>query len=173
MKERQNIPKVVDRPYESLSGRRHVPKFVNANGLPMLRFKKPQSAFLSRVLNDKIERRIKLYDDLRSLEEEIHMARQEDEWDRLLSEECWVGNWDDELPGKEEFWADSVMYAIHDTRRRIEADKRRTSDLARRLYGVVEKEKALAALEKKQAKEKKGFGNLKGSLKDGLDDTSG
>src|SRR6266567_8487297 len=50
------------RPRPSVPGTRHIPVIASANGLPFLRFKKPQPANLSRVLNQKLDARNKGFD---------------------------------------------------------------------------------------------------------------
>ncbi|KAI9834575.1 MAG: hypothetical protein M1819_002951 [Sarea resinae] len=75
---------VLSRPHLELSGRRHVPKLVNANGFPFLRFKKPQSPYLSRVLRDKIFHRVKIFDRMYAFEGMILQAEREDQWDNIV-----------------------------------------------------------------------------------------
>jgi len=82
-----NAPKTLEirpRPLSELSGRRHIPILTSANGIPFLRFKKPQSPFLSRVLRDKINQRQKMLDHVERLEPGIVWAADEDEWERLV-----------------------------------------------------------------------------------------
>ncbi|KFY82982.1 hypothetical protein V498_08360 [Pseudogymnoascus sp. VKM F-4517 (FW-2822)] len=80
------IPVLQQRPLpkSQLTGRRRVPILVSANLIPMLRFKKPQSEFLSRVLNDKIKTRQKRHDTLDRLGELVEMGSMEQEWDEEL-----------------------------------------------------------------------------------------
>src|ERR1700709_1700282 len=57
-------PKVLDirpLPREKLTAKRRVPILTHASGVPFLRFKKPQSPFLSRVLRNKLEQKHKLF----------------------------------------------------------------------------------------------------------------
>jgi hypothetical protein len=66
------------------SKKRYVPTLVGALGIPFLRFKKPQSRYLSRVIRDKIEQRQKRYDNLTQLDADIGWAMDEDVWDRTV-----------------------------------------------------------------------------------------
>jgi hypothetical protein len=77
---------VLARPYEHISGRRHVPILVSGNGEPFLRFKKPQSQYLSRIIRQKIEQRDKWWSAYWRMEAEVGMAEMEDVWEELVAE---------------------------------------------------------------------------------------
>ncbi|KAL9604545.1 MAG: hypothetical protein Q9219_000510 [cf. Caloplaca sp. 3 TL-2023] len=66
--------------------RRRVPTLVNANHIPFLRFKKPQSPYLSYIIRTKNVEREKRIAKIQSLEEQLFVAEEEDEWDRILQE---------------------------------------------------------------------------------------
>ncbi|KAI1452232.1 hypothetical protein F4805DRAFT_43090 [Annulohypoxylon moriforme] len=73
------------RPAEELggSGRRHIPRLDMASDLPFLRIKKPQPPLLSRVLTQKIKKRVDRYDTLGYFwEESLPSAELEDAWER-------------------------------------------------------------------------------------------
>ncbi|KAF1972857.1 hypothetical protein BU23DRAFT_466445 [Bimuria novae-zelandiae CBS 107.79] len=75
------------RPYAKTSGPRHVPILASANGVPFLRLKKPQPESLSRVIRQKLDRRIKSFaDKIMYANYWVPLARYEDEWDRILAE---------------------------------------------------------------------------------------
>jgi hypothetical protein len=66
-------------------GRRRVPIQTYADQFPFLRFKKPQSAFLSRVLRQKLKRRQKRGDKAHIfLEEDIAIGEHEEQWEEHL-----------------------------------------------------------------------------------------
>jgi hypothetical protein len=79
---------VYDRPIpvEELSGRRHVPKIVGANGIPFLRFKKPQSHYLSRIIRNKVAQRMKWFDAIAVIEDDLEMAKLEDVWENAVEQ---------------------------------------------------------------------------------------
>ena len=79
---------------EELSGRRRVPTLTVANMIPFLRFRKPQSEYLGRVLRDKIKGRQKRTDMLNRLEVEAEGGKSEGQWEtivRTVSEGQWGG----------------------------------------------------------------------------------
>ena len=90
--------KTIDRPYSEIPGRRHVPKLVNANRVPFLRLKKPQPAFLSRIIRDTIktrERRIALSNNLIP---QVSVAKAEDTWDEILFQNFGLKAGEDDRP---------------------------------------------------------------------------
>ena len=85
-------PLLESRPRLHVAGRRRVPVLVNGNGTPFLRIKKPQPAFLSKVLRDRTAIRQKRVDTVQRLEKELVLAKDEDEWDGILRT---VAGWED------------------------------------------------------------------------------
>jgi hypothetical protein len=81
-------PKVLDSrplPLAQLSGgRRHVPILTYADHIPFLRFKKPQSPFLARVLRQKLATKQKRLDLIDDLDEQIAIGEHEDKWEENL-----------------------------------------------------------------------------------------
>lgn len=76
------------RPYARISGARKVPILASANGIPFLRLTKPQPAALSRVLRQKLARRnLRFHDKIELGNYWLPLAKQEDEWDALLTEQ--------------------------------------------------------------------------------------
>ena len=69
------------------SGKRKVPMptIVATAGLPFLRFRKPQSPYLTRVLNDKVKASRKRGQMLLRLQEEEQNGKAEDKWDLLIN----------------------------------------------------------------------------------------
>ncbi|MCJ1248368.1 hypothetical protein MMC30_005585 [Trapelia coarctata] len=136
---RPDVPSVLSRPFPSVTGKRHIPKLVDTNGLPFLRFKKPQSPFLSRVLRDKIKLRQKRYDRIKLLEEQITLAETEDEWDKLLTR--MHGIQDDGIFSIG--WVTVPRDALQDIHQKLKADYGKTKELAVKMFEIVEKEEAL------------------------------
>lgn len=81
-------PKVVDirpLPQEKLTGIRRVPVITAATGgYPFLRFGKPQSQFLSRVLRQKVQRKQRRTDYLNKMQVEIELGREEALWEEYV-----------------------------------------------------------------------------------------
>jgi len=142
--------KVLDRPYESLSGRRHVPILVNANRVPMLRFKKPQSPFLSRIIRDQVktrESRILVSNELAAA---LPVAQAEDTWDRILVES--FGLHQDK---GEESWRFAIEQAQHELYENQDAAIKKRKAIAERMHKIVEEEKVLAEAEKLRLRDEK------------------
>lgn len=139
--------KTLDRPFTRLSGRRRVPKLVNANRVPLLRFKKPQSPFVGRIIRDTIdtrERRITLAE---QLDKQLPMAVDEDEWDKILFDQFGL---EDDQP-----WSYEVRVAIKENGTLQAAATQKRIDLAAKMHSIVQQEKALATEEKLRIRDEK------------------
>ena len=141
---RPATPEALSRPHISISGRRHIPKLVNANGIAHLRFKKPQSPFLSRVIRNKISQRERRFDLLYSLESQLIIAQSEDEWDRILFEVCGIPINGQQYGLEEGTWAATVADSRLEVSARLTGSQEKNTEVARRMYGIVEMEKVLA-----------------------------
>jgi hypothetical protein len=74
------------RPYAKTSGPRHVPILASANGIPFLRITKPQPPALSRMIRQRLTRKINVFHMKIILSNWwLPMAQQEDEWDDLVN----------------------------------------------------------------------------------------
>ena len=142
--------KVLDRPHGNLSGKRHVPKLVNANRVPILRFKKPQSPFLSRIIRDTVKTRearlslcVKLHDLLR-------YAHDEDEWDRILFKLVKIRQ-----KNSDEHWSSETQRALNDVVSLQTAAGNKRIAIAAQMQAIVEKEKLLAMEEKSRIQNEK------------------
>ncbi|KZF22313.1 hypothetical protein L228DRAFT_283474 [Xylona heveae TC161] len=133
---------VLSRPYKQISGRRHIPVLVNANGFPILRFKKPQSPFLSRILRQKITQRHRRVERMHALESMMQLANEEDEWDSLLQAQHGISL----MP--ESKWTREILFALMNTREVLKQQYEAIGALSARMLDIVEKEKELAAQEK-------------------------
>ncbi|KAI9766065.1 MAG: E2 ubiquitin-conjugating protein mms2 [Geoglossum simile] len=155
---------VLSRPYLKISGKRHIPKLVILpTGIPFLRFKKPQSPFLSRVLRTKINWRQKLLDRRDRLLEEKVLAAGEDNWDRLLREHHCVEQGQDANPA----WTEIYVKCIGLVFQAEEDSRARDRKLVSRMQQIVEKERALAEREKREKRAKR---RLAGGLASGEGD---
>ena len=135
--------KVLDRPFRETSGSRHVPKLVNANKVPILQFKKPQSPFLSRMIRDIIETRQKRVDLQHKLKEQVQWARGEDAWDFALRKSIGL-----EQDQSEEQWSYQPQLSHDQVHARHSAAANKQVKIAAKMHAIVEKEKALALKEK-------------------------
>ncbi|KAJ4296649.1 hypothetical protein N0V90_006697 [Kalmusia sp. IMI 367209] len=134
------------RPFAKTSGPRHVPILASANGVPFLRIKKPQPPALSRILRQKLERRINRFH-LKVLLTNywIPMSNYEDEWDIILGKEC--GIVDNDGAAKELPWVYEMVKAERANTTAFEKDMATDRDIATRMVALVDKETELAVLE--------------------------
>ncbi|KAI9698943.1 MAG: hypothetical protein M1836_003132 [Candelina mexicana] len=144
---------VLARPYPSTSGRRHVPKLVNANGVPFLRFKKPQSPFLSRIIRDKIKQRTRNFELMHALEDSRQAAADEDRWDELILEEYGVGDGVGlEGTGEGGKWVDVVSNGRRFVGAMINEHEMKCREVGRKMQGIVEREEELTRRERGERK---------------------
>ncbi|KAI5196588.1 hypothetical protein E4T39_07718 [Aureobasidium subglaciale] len=151
------------RPLFSLPTRRRIPTLVSANKIPILRLTKPQPASLSKYLKSRIVDRQKRLDRKVSLEAAMQVAKGEDEWDRLLLQqgvaEQGVMDEGERAAGKgvghgrgkrEELWTKSVYEALGHVYGKIEEEGRRNKEMAGKMVGIIEREKEMAEIERKE-----------------------
>ena len=132
--------RILDRPYQNLSGRRHVPVLVNANKVPFLRIKKPQPPLLGRIIRNIVRTRNHRILKGERLANELSFAQDEEVWDHILYE---LGGLDSRNL-LEPRWQHEVKRAIDDNQQlRIGAIQRR-ADVSAKMHAIVEKEMALA-----------------------------
>lgn len=103
--------------------------------MPFLRFKKPQSPFLSRVLRDKINQRQKMLDHVERLESDIVWAADEDEWEQL------VGGKD--APRDSASYEKEMIMAKREPETKLDRIGKRAVQVSRQMLKVVEEEKKL------------------------------
>ena len=136
---------VLERPYASVTGRRRIPIFVSANKIPFLRFKKPQSPFLSRLINDKIKQRQKLRDRLERTGDLLEVAKAEDAWDRSIAHEHGISH------DLESLWVDEIKITEKSTTATLINEKMKNSVLAAKMIEIVDREKELV-MEEREAR---------------------
>ncbi|KAK2782242.1 hypothetical protein FQN53_000161 [Emmonsiellopsis sp. PD_33] len=130
---------VLARPRPHVSGRRRVPIFVDAHGIPFLRIKKPQPPSLSRVILSKQLWRQQRFDRRDRLEDEVYHAQTEDAWDRITGQQDGV-TWESPV-------ADAVAWNI----KSIDIENEKNFEHARKLWDIVLKERELARQEKEES----------------------
>ncbi|PVH83191.1 hypothetical protein DL98DRAFT_570016 [Cadophora sp. DSE1049] len=168
-----NAPKAADArplPLSKLSGNRHVPTLTVATYLPFIRFKKEQSPYLSRVLNQKIRQKQKRGDWMDEMEGNAEIGVWEGEWEEnVLEAEEEEGKWEIVERLEKEGWGEEGEdgdcignvgkgWESEPARIRkvISKDMRkefkRAGNLADKLVAVVEKEKELWEQERRERK---------------------
>ncbi|KAI9848125.1 MAG: E2 ubiquitin-conjugating protein mms2 [Thelocarpon superellum] len=150
---------VLSRPHQHVSGRRHIPVLAVTGSLPFLRFKKPQSPFLSQVLRNKTRQKDRRYQVLRALEVSMPMAEHEDQWDRIVAVYgAREGSVDGARVqhGERLSWSKAAREEVAALKARLWKEEERRTELARRFYAIVEKERELAMEDKaKRGRERK------------------
>ena len=148
-----NAPSILERPYPILKGRRRriVPRLIVTNGVPFLRYKKPQPPNLSRVINDKImghERRIgRTYE----YQDQSQMGKLEDDWDEDLSRYCGLSIRSD----GGQSWRKESDLALAEVKRIARRHAQRNKEMTLDMYNVMEKERALAEKERHAGREER------------------
>ncbi|RFU36311.1 hypothetical protein B7463_g43, partial [Scytalidium lignicola] len=127
------------RPKEQLggTGRRKVPIFAaTTSGSAFLRFKKPQSEYLNRVLRDKLHQKLNRMDGINRIEEGLEWARTEDAWENIVKDETGVdvGNGG---------WLRDMAQSRYRIWNLMNATQGRDKEMAQRFLEIAEEEKAL------------------------------
>lgn len=139
-----------DRPFLDLSGRRCVPHLVNGNGFPFLRYKKPQSPYLTRLIRDALHVRVKNLNLLEDCLVKVELGQNEDIWDEALKLTCGM-----ELDTKHCSWAREARKEYDHTVNKQDEIKRRRADMGQKMYEITQKEQALADMEKAKRRSEK------------------
>lgn len=106
--------------------------------IPFMRFKKPQSEFLSRVLNDKIKLRQKRNDHL-------------DRLGGLLDMGNWEQMWDEELGiAEEKHWSAATYREKLGVENALDKASEANAVLAKKMLAIVDEEQRLADIEKRE-----------------------
>jgi len=141
------------RPKEELggSGLRKIPKFISANGLPMLRFSKRHSPFLSRVIRQKVLMQMGIHRRIETQEAMFKMGKEEDHWEELMEQQ-----WRKET-GRREFtevlsWTSEMRAQVKRDYALLNEESRKSRVMAQKMLEVVRKEEELAAMERGERK---------------------
>lgn len=151
---------------EIKGGKRRVPNLISAQGVPFLRYSKPQPISLSRVIGQKQERDQRKWTQREGLAADTIIAQWEDEWDEAvqaqMAKEQGRGQRSlkpaDKLKGsgetndQEERWKYEIVSAERELYRQIKENDRKNAELGRTMWEIVVKERELAAQEKREAK---------------------
>ena len=142
---------ILDRPYKRVSGRRTIPRLISANGIPFLRYKKPQPRSLSRYLNDRAVQHQRNTDRCHEYERQVQIAKLEDAWDRKVDHYCRLNEWEE----LRRTWNEAPTNALNDLINRMKWRARSNKKMAMNMYHVMEEERRLAEQEKKERRDEK------------------
>ncbi|KAL8748823.1 MAG: hypothetical protein Q9199_008045, partial [Rusavskia elegans] len=123
--------------------RRRVPTMINANHIPFLRYKKPQSPFLSHMIRKKTDEREKRINRTQRLENLIPLAEDEDRWDDIVRETNGVSRNDNGTT-----WACATREALSHVKRVHKDNTMKRMHIARRMFYIMDGERKLAEQEK-------------------------
>ena len=160
---------VLERPLpldEIRGGKRRVPNLVSAQGIPFLRYSKPQPISLNRVIRQKQDRNQKKWSQQESLKGDIVIAQWEDEWDEIvagqMAEEHGRGKGKlrsprdlsgrEKVDDREASWKHEMVVAEGELYRQIKESDWKNAEMGRKMWEIVVKERELAAQEKREAK---------------------
>ena len=163
---------VLERPLplsEIKSGKRRVPYLVSAQGVPFLRYSKPQPISLGRVIRQHQKWEQKKWDQKHEAEADVRIGGWEDEWDDLVEGRghqpgventggmpSLVLRGDDgngNLNGSvEPSWSEGPLQIEHELMTQINEKDRKHTEMGRKMWDVVVKERELAQQEKEDAK---------------------
>lgn len=141
---------VLNRPFLNLTGRRHVPVFTAGCEVPFLRYKKPQSPFLSRIIRDTIKAREKRTERMHELNVLIQRGTIEDQWDILVERHGGPRRLKNEPS-----WADEAKAAWQNMDSINKLQRGKALGMAAKLQEIVVKEKALVEEDKKKWRDEK------------------
>ncbi|KAI2470223.1 hypothetical protein F4781DRAFT_186655 [Annulohypoxylon bovei var. microspora] len=131
------------------TGRRQVPRLDLAQDFPFLRIKKPQPPILSRVLTQKILRRVKRFDALGAFwEETAPDAEFEDAWDREVA--LRLGQGYSDVRGGNTYKSTIMEHAIDHLHVKLNEERFDAVARADAMRNLIEEETMLAEQEKVQ-----------------------
>lgn len=118
---------------------RRVPTLVNANHIPFLRFKKPQSPFLSYIIQEKNDEREKRIDKVEVLKKQLAIADDEDQWDRILREDHQISTKTNGIR-----WDSACREALMNVKRVHHTNTMKRMHIAQRMFNILQQQKELA-----------------------------
>ncbi len=123
---------------------------INANHIPFLRFKKPQSPFLSHMIRKKTEEREKRIARTQRLEKLLPLAEDEDRWDDIVRKIHGISSKDDGTT-----WAWATEEALMHVRRVHKDNTMRRMHIAQRMFDIMDGERKLAEREKLERRDRR------------------
>lgn len=159
-----------------------MPNFMAVQGIPLLRYSKPQPVSLGRVLRQKIAWQTKKWDQRSKLTEEmIPLGETEDAWDGVIARQgrqegltneklnCRHEADVDDVSSDAESWQSASRAADLSIMQKIKDAERRNLEASRRMVNVLKQERLLAAQEQAESKATK----YQGRAMRGVDDFLG
>ena len=129
---------------------RRVPTLVNANHIPIIRFKKPQSPFLSYIIRTRTEQREKRVGRIHELEKALDIAMDEDQWDATLLQNVGFRPNDGGT-----MWVSAVKRGLTNVKQVHQRNITKRSRTAQRMFDIVEEQRELAEQEKLDRRERR------------------
>ena len=123
---------------------RRVPTIINANHIPFLRFKKPQSPFLSHMIRKKTDEREKRIVRTQRLEKLLPLAEDEDRWDDTVRNINGISSNDGGTT-----WAWATREALTHVKKIHKDNTIKRMHTAQRMFDIVEEQRKLADQEKR------------------------
>ncbi|KAL8672171.1 MAG: hypothetical protein Q9168_003370 [Polycauliona sp. 1 TL-2023] len=130
--------------------RRRVPTMINANHIPFLRFKKPQSPFLSHIIRKKTDEREKRIARTQRLERLVPFAEDEDRWDEIVKRTNGISSNDRGIT-----WTCAIHNALTHVKRVHKDNSFKRMHIARRMFDIMEEERKMADQEKRMRRDKR------------------
>ncbi|KAL9580749.1 MAG: hypothetical protein Q9212_004305 [Teloschistes hypoglaucus] len=137
-------------PLPPLEHHYRIPKVVKANHLPFLRYKKPQSPFLSHMIREKTRERLKRVDRIQALEKTLAFAEDEDQWDRILWEVNRVSRNDKGVQ-----WVRAVRDALSHVKNVHFRSTMKRVQAAQRMFDVVQEQRKLLVKAKVERRDRR------------------
>lgn len=133
---------ILERPHTNLSGVRKIPQLVHANGIPILRYKKPQPGILSCMIQHKITTRQTRHDQKERMSELIELGIGENEWDQVVA--AGLGRWDEEALGPRGIsWSSWPVQINHEVNLRLVAEAKKNVARTKKYMEIIDREIAL------------------------------
>lgn len=145
---------ILERPLplsEIKGGNRRVPNLVTAQGVPFLRYSKPQPISLNRVIRQRLQWNERNWGQKILLEKQILMAEYEDEWDELLRRDHGIVDKEtNNAFGKpvEPSWMDEFHNTEKTIIEAIRAKDAKQLEMGKKMWEIVKKERELKRQEK-------------------------
>ena len=143
----ESRPSIFSRPRPQVSGIRRIPYLVSANGIPILRIKKPQPASLSGYLSARVKSRQKKVDQKTLMQSLLSIAQSEDRWDRILRKEVGAELVQETLESSGGSWTVEIRKSIRYLHWWLTDEQDKNHAVARRMVEIIDKETELAEKE--------------------------
>ncbi|KAH8784137.1 hypothetical protein F5882DRAFT_356628 [Hyaloscypha sp. PMI_1271] len=159
-------PKVLDirpLPKEQLSGMRKVPTLTAANWLPFLRFKRPQSRYLGRVLRDKLEQKIRRWGAIEECDSMMEVGESEGVWEgkvarqvrKELAKERFFAKGEEGGKERRSMWAAEAARQKWVLWEKVSKENKLSLEKGEKMLEIVERERELWLQERQERRDEK------------------